>query len=170
MWSTCPSAAITPNGTVVLWTMSRSGAENKAKLGKDAWGKACKDGASPCGFAKHGCGPNVPPPLHPPPPPSLPVSSSTQGAGETEVAAQWGRRPGRYNPREHADATHDGELSLLISDGPAGPWRPHSIPMPVSGASLAAPWILPNVFETYRIPKEHFRFDFSDRHERKRTL
>lgn len=71
VWSTCPSAAITPNGTVVLWTMGNGGGR-QPKLGPDAWGKRCENGSTPCGFAKHGCGPNAPPPLHPPPPPPQP--------------------------------------------------------------------------------------------------
>ena len=131
VWSTCPSAAIAPNGTVVLWTMAARG--RKPKLGKDAWGNTCKNGSTPCGFAKHGCGPNAPPPLHPPSSPTI-----------HEQAASWDRRPGGDDYSQSENAAHDGTLSLLISDGPAGPWRPHSVPIPVSGASLAAPWILPN--------------------------
>jgi hypothetical protein len=141
VWSTCPSAAITPNGTVVLWTMSAG--NRKPRLGKDPWGNSCKNGSSPCGFAKHGCGPNAPPPLHPPSHSSDPAGARSSARQVAE--AQWERRPGRsgaFLPAEKV--AHDGALTLLISDGPAGPWRAHTVPIPVSGASLAAPWILPN--------------------------
>lgn len=143
VWSTCPSVAIAPNGTVVLWTMAARG--RKPKLGKDAWGNTCKNGSTPCGFAKHGCGPNAPPPLHPPPSPSSHLEPADEVLWQQQ-AARWGMPPRHpaddYSPSE--TAAHGGTLSLLISDGPAGPWRPHSVPIPVSGASLAAPWILPN--------------------------
>ena len=67
VWGHCPSAALTPNNTVVMWAFRGS---KKPKKGDDAWGHACKGGASPCGFAKHGCGPNAPPAPAPPPKPS----------------------------------------------------------------------------------------------------
>ena len=70
-YSTCPSAAITSNGTVVLWAMGGGGGGGP-RLGPDAWGNRCEGGASPCGFAKHGCGPNAPPPKRPPPAPPDP--------------------------------------------------------------------------------------------------
>ena len=79
-YSTCPSAAVTSNGTVVLWTMGGGGKSNP-RLGPDAWGNRCEGGASPCGFAKHGCGPNAPAPKHPPPPgPSPPGSKGASCA------------------------------------------------------------------------------------------
>jgi hypothetical protein len=68
VWSHCPSTALSPNGTVVLWSFKAS--NKKPKSGADAWGNHCQGGASPCGFAKHGCGPDAPPPPpspHPPP-------------------------------------------------------------------------------------------------------
>lgn len=73
VWAHCPSAALTPNNTVVMWAFRGS---RRPSMGNDAWGNPCKAGASPCGFAKHGCGPNAPPPLSPTPPPSPPGSTT----------------------------------------------------------------------------------------------
>jgi hypothetical protein len=76
VWGHCPSAALTPNDTVVMWAFNAAGGR-KPKEGDDAWGNACAGGASPCGFAKHGCGPNAPPAPSPPPPPPPPPSPPT---------------------------------------------------------------------------------------------
>lgn len=59
LWAHCPSVAVTPNDTVVMWAFQGT---RVPKTGVDRWGKPCVAGASPCGFAKHGCGPDAPPP------------------------------------------------------------------------------------------------------------
>ena len=60
-----------------------------------------------------------------------------------EESPEASRRPGR-DQLELAAKT--GELPLLVSDGPAGPWRhvAAQIPAGVNGGSLSAPWILKN--------------------------
>ena len=83
MWSHCPSTAVSPDGTVVMWSFKAIG--KHPKLGPDPWGNTCKGGAAPCGFAKHGCGKDAPPvppaPPAPPAPPSPPVPPSPPAAG-----------------------------------------------------------------------------------------
>eukprot|EP00936_MAST-01D_sp_MAST-1D-sp1_P002992 g2992.t1 len=46
VWSHCPSAALAPNGTVVMWAFAGG---RSPKTGPDAWGNRCIGGASPCG-------------------------------------------------------------------------------------------------------------------------
>ena len=126
--STCPSAALAPNGTVVLWTMGTGGGAHP-KLGVDAWGKACVAGASPCGFAKHGCGPGAPPPLHPPPPPPSPSPGPKGGC------ASWAN-VSDYNCAVHSCLSDDGTAAGRCGDGlcySAGPPPVHA------NSSLCAP-------------------------------
>ena len=52
LWAHCGSAAVAPNGTVVMWSFRGS---KKPRMGLDPQGQRCIAGATPCGFAKHGC-------------------------------------------------------------------------------------------------------------------
>ena len=112
----CPSAAVTPNGTVVMWIYRGGG---RPKMGQDAWGNSCEAGASPCGFAKHGCGPNAPPP-----PPMKP----------------------RHEEMSGVDQGGSSNMLLAVShSGPGGPFKPRVVQFEEKVSySIAAPWILPN--------------------------
>ena len=63
VWAHCGSTAVSPNGSVVMWSFT---GHVTPRLGKDPQGQECIAGATPCGFAKHGCGKNAPPPPAPP--------------------------------------------------------------------------------------------------------
>jgi hypothetical protein len=93
VWAHCASAAASPNGSVVMWSFR---GHKQPRLGKDPQGQRCQDGATPCGFAKHGCGSERPVPPHPNP-----------GAG----CATWGRTPSGYTCAAHH----------CLSDGPKQP-------------------------------------------------
>ena len=128
VWGHCASTALAPNGTVILWALN---GKQTPKSGTDAWGNACEGGASPCGFAKHGCGPDAPPL----PNVTNPVDRAARPTHEELMEM-----------KEHNQEQDDSSLSFFVSpDGPAGPWKlvQTEIKGTASG-SLYAPWIMPN--------------------------
>lgn len=91
VWAHCGSAAVSPNGSVVMWSFT---GQRTPRLGKDPQGQECVAGATPCGFAKHGCGPNSP---LPPAPPGAKCDTWQRASGYT-CAAQHCLSDGRKQP------------------------------------------------------------------------
>lgn len=91
VWAHCGSTAVSPNGSVVMWSFT---GQRTPRLGKDPQGQECVAGATPCGFAKHGCGPNSP---LPPAPPGAKCDTWQRASGYT-CAAQHCLSDGRKQP------------------------------------------------------------------------
>lgn len=128
IWASCPSAAVAPNGTIVMWSMLRPGVKTVPRLGPDPVnGQRCVGGATPCGFAKHGCNS---------------TGECKRADGSTTRCCNGTACPSPPMP----PGSGSSSLSLVVSTaGPAGPWTSFTAELtePVPYA-IAAPLILPN--------------------------
>lgn len=149
--ATCPSAAIAPNGTVIMTLMG--GAQHASKQrtpgfypsGDPVHHNFCHNGSTPCGFSKHGCSSSPASPLQQLPPLSVAAASTVPP-----------RRDGRTADLPdcaHSTARPSGgkcQFPLYAAaEGLGGDWRLTGavldLAMNFTGAfSISAPWISPN--------------------------
>lgn len=149
--ATCPSAAITPNGTLIMTLFGGVQRASKQRTpeyypsGDPVHHNFCRNGSTPCGFSKHGCSST-----------SVLKTSSTIRIGGQDSSGL-GDQPAVDAATGLPDCAHcttrpsGGRCAfpMYAADEAEGPWRLTSVvldlTMNFTGAfSISAPWVSTN--------------------------